>query len=267
VEKRNVRRALSPICLLSLCLLSLGGCAGYASDYWRPKGHLIAPQLARYGMSGTEAQCVEDRLSKSLRVVSLRQLSDIAGRLQPGGNNPAAFRPFDFAYVAGLVNDPEVGRETRKALEGCGLSLYAARPAAPPPPPPAAQPMPGTSAVAVPLAPALPAPAPGERPPLWVNLGVAPTGQGIAVDAASIVNTPSYREAWFRLLNGDRANVGDLGYRLRIDCAGHTITALAGRKYAPSGKLIEQREYAKPEGPMPMEKGTVLEIAFRGVCT
>jgi hypothetical protein len=106
-----------------------------------------------------------------------------------------------------------------------------------------------------------------DRPPLWVNLGVAPTGQGIAVDAASMVTGPVYREAWFRLLNGDRANVGDLGYRLRIDCAAHTITALAGRKYAPNGNLIEQREYAKPEGPMPLEKGTVLEIAFRGVCT
>jgi hypothetical protein len=100
-----------------------------------------------------------------------------------------------------------------------------------------------------------------------VNLGVAPTGQGIAVDASSIVNGPTFREAWFRLLNGDRANVGDLGYRLRIDCAAHTITALAGRKYSPQGALIEQKAYDRPEGPMPLEKGTVLEVAFRGVCT
>lgn len=259
MEKKNVRRSLTLV-----CLLSLGGCAGYASDYWRPKGHLISPQLARYGMSGKEAECVEEHLTSSLGVKPLRQLSDVAGRLETGGNNPAAFHPYDFAYVAGLAKDPDVGRETRKALEGCGLSLYAPRPAAPPPPPPAAEPVAGPAAVPPSAAPA---PGAGERPPLWVNLGVAPTGQGIAVDAASIVNTPSYREAWFRLLNGDRANVGDLGYRLRIDCAGHTITALAGRKYAPNGNLIEQKEYAKPEGPMPMEKGTVLEIAFRGVCT
>jgi hypothetical protein len=256
VEKRNVRRALSLV-----CLLSLGGCAGYASDYWRPKGHLISPQLARYGMSGGQAQCVEERLTKALGVKQLRQLSDLAERLQAGGNNPTALGPYDFAYVAGLVNNPVVGTETRKALEGCGLSLHAPRPPMPPAPPPAPEAAPTTAAP-------IPTPsAAGDRPPLWVNLGVAPTGQGIAIDVSSLVNTPSYREAWFRLLNGDRASVGDLGYRLRVDCAAHTITALAGRKYAPNGTLTEQKEYARPEGPMPMEKGTVLEIAFRGVCT
>lgn len=251
-----MRRALSLV-----CLLSLGGCAGYASDYWRPKGHLIAPQLARYGMSGAQATCVEQRLTQALGVKQLRQLSDLAERLQAGGNNPAKLGPYDFAYVAGLVKNPEVGVETKKALEGCGLSLRAAPPP-PPPPPPAATPGPGPAPVLPPAAVASP-----DRPPLWVNLGVALTGQGIAVDAASMVTGPVYREAWFRLLNGDRANVGDLGYRLRIDCAAHTITALAGRKYAPNGTLVEQKEYAKPEGPMPLEKGTVLEIAFRGVCT
>jgi len=260
-----VRRALSLTCLSGVCLLSLGGCAGYAADYWRPKGHLIAPQLSRYGMSGREADCVEQRLTKALGVKQLRQLSDLAARLQTGGSNPTRFGPYDFLYVAGLVKDREVGGETRHALEACRLNLTAA--ATPPPPaaPPAA-PVPGPAAPPVAPAPATVAPA-GDRPPLWVNLGVAPTGQGIAVDAASMVTGPVYREAWFRLLNGDRANVGDLGYRLRIDCAAHTITALAGRKYAPNGTLTEQKEYARPEGPMPLEKGTVLEIAFRGVCT
>ena len=254
----NVRRALSLV-----CLLSLGGCAGYASDYWRPKAHLISPQLARYGMSGKQSLCMEEKLTAALGVKPLRQLSDLAARLQPGGNNPTSFAPWDFAYVAGLVRNPEVGVETRKALQACGLPVTAPPPA-PPPLPPSANP-------AAPAAPALvpgaPLPTGGDRPPLWVNLGVAPTGQGIAVDVSSLVNGAGYREAWFRLLNGDRASVGDLGYRLRIDCAAHTITALAGRKYAPGGALVEQKEYAKPEGPMPMEKGTVLEIAFRGVCT
>jgi hypothetical protein len=255
-----VRRALSLV-----CLLSLGGCNGYASDYWRPKGHLISPQLARYGMTGTQAQCVEQRLTKSLGVKQLRQLSDLASRLESGGNNPAALGPFDFAYVAGLVKNPVVGVETRKALEGCGLSLTTTAPApAPRTQPPA--PQPGAPATPVPP-PAPAAPAAGERPPLWVNLGVAPTGQGISVDASSLINGPSYREAWFRLLNADRANVGDLGYHLRIDCAARTITALGGRKYAPNGTLIEQKAYDKPEGPMPVERGTVLEVAFRGVCT
>ena len=270
VESRgseSVRRALS-----LLCLLSLGGCAGYASDYWRPKGHLIAPQLSRYGMTGPQADCVEGRLVKSLSVKQLRLLSDLAGRLQAGGNNPTTLSPYAFTYVAGLVRDPDVGIETRKALDSCKVSVYAAapRPAAPtdtpqPATPPASAPglMPG--AAAQPSAPA--AAAAGQRPPLWVNLGTAPTGQGISIDASGIVNTATYREAWFRLLNGDRSSVGDLGYRLRIDCATGTIMALAGRKYAPNGTLVEQKEYPKPEGPMPIEKGTVLELAFRGVCT
>jgi hypothetical protein len=252
-----------------ICLLSLGGCAGYASDYWRPKGHLISPQLARYGLSGSQSQCVEERLTKALSVRQLRLLADLAGRLQAGGNNPAALGPFDFTYVAGLVNDRQVGIEARRALEGCDASLYAARPATstPPPPVPPAAAVPGLVPGAQPPAAQASAASPADRPPLWVNLGVAPTGQGIAVDVASIVNAPAYREAWFRLLNGDRAHVGDLGYRLRIDCAGRTITALAGRKYAPNGTLTEQKDYPKPEGPMPVEAGTVLEVAFRGVCT
>jgi hypothetical protein len=260
-----VRRALTFV-----CLLSLGGCAGYAADYWRPKGHLIAPQLARYGMSGAQADCVEGRLVKTLSVKQLRLLTDLAGRLQAGGNNPAALTPYAFTYVAGLVRDPQVGAETRSALETCKLNLYATRPGpaapapAPRPAPPAASPglMPGA-----PSQPTAPVAAATERPPLWVNLGTAPTGQGISIDASGIVNTGGYREAWFRLLNGDRSSVGDLGYRLRIDCAAGTIMALAGRKYAPNGTLIEQKEYPKPEGPMPIEKGTVLELAFRGVCT
>lgn len=259
-----MRRTLSFV-----CLLSLGGCAGYASDYWKPKGHLIAPQLPRYGMSGAQADCVEGKLVKSLKVNQLRQLTDAAARLQTGGNNPAQLSPYHFTYVAGLARDREVGVETRKALESCGVSLTGPRAAAPAPSPQAAAPAPSAPGLmpGAPAAAAPPAAEGAERPPLWVNLGTAPTGQGIAVDAASIVTTGSVREAWFRLLNSDRGNVGDLGYRLRIDCARGSITALAGRKYAPTGTLIEQKAYPKPEGPLPVEKGTVLELAFRGVCT
>jgi hypothetical protein len=101
---------------------------------------------------------------------------------------------------------------------------------------------------------------------LWVNLGAARTGQGIAVDAASVTRGPSWRQAWFRLLNTDQGNVGDIGYLLRIDCAAKTITAHSGRKYAPDGALAEERAYAKPEGPMPIEPGTVIEVAYHALC-
>jgi hypothetical protein len=230
-------------------LLLLGGCAGYASDYWKPKESLIGPQLARYGMSGAQAQCVERQLTKRLDVWQLRQLADVAGRLGTGGNNPGQLTPPDFVYVAGLVHDPKVGVETRHALDGCGVRTVAA----PPPPPPA--PTPVTSPAG-----------PAERPALWVNLGTAATGQAIAVDASSLANGPTWRQAWFRLSNPGATGAGDIAYLLRIDCAAKSITALGGRKYNPAGALIEQKDYPKPEGPLAVESGTVMELAFRGVC-
>ncbi len=242
-------------------LLLLGGCAGYAADYWKPKESLIGPQLARYGMSGAPSQCVERQLTKRLDVWQLRQLADVAGRLGTGGNNPGQLTARDFLYVAGLVRDPKVGAETKQTLDACGVSTAAPAPAPAPviPPPPANTPglVPGAPAAA----------APPERPALWVNLGTASTGQAIAVDASSLANGPTWRQAWFRLTNPGPTPGGDIAYLLRIDCAAKSITALGGRKYTPAGALIEQKDYPKPEGPMAVETGTVMELAFRGVCT
>ena len=240
--------------LLSLALL--GGCAGYASDYWKPKQRLISPQLARYSLTPEQSQCVERHLTEALSVWQLRQLGDLAGRLGTGGNNPGAFGPRDFLYVSGLVKDPKVKVETQRALDACGAMNVAAAPApspaAPPPTSPGLVPGPPTAAA---------------RPALWVNLGTAPTGQAISVDASSLMNGPNWREAWFRLTNPGAAGVGDIAYRLRIDCAARNITALGGRKYSPAGALLEQKDYPTPEGPLPVEAGTVMELAFRGVCT
>lgn len=243
-------------------LLLLGGCAGYASDYWKPKESLIGPQLARYGMSGAQSQCVERQLTKRLDVWQLRQLADVAGRLGTGGNNPGQLTPPDFIYVAGLVRDPKVGVETRHALDGCAVPTTAA-----PPPPPSLAATPVTPPANTPgLVPGAPPAAGSERPALWVNLGTAPTGQSIAVDASSLTNGPSWRQAWFRLTNPGPNAAGDIAYLLRIDCATKSITALGGRKYTPAGALIEQKDYPKPEGPLAVETGTVMELAFRGVC-
>lgn len=248
-----MRRALI---LLSSTLVA--GCAGYAADYWKPKSALIAPQLARYGLTGEQGQCVETRLTKSLSVWQLRQLSDFAGRVVAGGNNQATFGTRDLLYVASLVEDPKVQPETRKALEECNVQARAATVASVPTPTPGA-PIASTPSVAAPVVT-------GGATPLWVNLGAARTGQGIAVDAASVSRGPSWRQAWFRLLNTDQGNVGDVGYLLRIDCAPRTITAHAGRKYAADGTLAEQRDYATPEGPMPIEPGTVIEVAYHALC-
>lgn len=239
-----------------LSVILLGGCAGYASDYWKPKQRLISPQLARYSLTADQSQCVEQHLTGSLSVWQLRQLGDLAGRLGTGGNNPAALGPRDLLYVAGLVKDPKVKVETQRALDTCNITTNVAAAPAPTPAPPPATPglVPG-------------APAAEARPALWVNLGTAPTGQAISVDASSLTNGPSWREAWFRLTNPGATGAGDIAYRLRIDCATRNITALGGRKYNPAGALLEQKDYPTPEGPMAVEAGTVMELAFRGVCT
>jgi hypothetical protein len=247
-----------------LALFLLGGCAGYAADYWKPKQRLIGPQLARYGLNEQQSQCVERQLTKGLGVWQLRQLGDLSAQLAVGGRNPGALSPRDFLYVAGLVRDPEVGVKTGRALDACGVATRIASPApvrpATPAPPPAATPG------LVPGAPSATPEASG-RQALWVNLGTASTGQAIAVDASSIANGPSWRQAWFRLTNPGASGAGDIAYLLRIDCAAKSITALGGRKYNPAGALIEQKDYPKPEGPLPVESGTVMELAFHGVCT
>jgi hypothetical protein len=241
---------MSRAVLALLTLAALGGCSGYAADYWKPKATLISKQLPRYGMSGDSAACVEKRLTKDLSVWQLRQLADLAGRLAPGGTNPASLGSREFLYVAGLTEDPRVKPLVQTALGAChAVAAYAAAPA---PAAASAGLMPGTTA----------RPAAGE--PLWVNLGAAQTGQGIAVDAASVTRGPSWRQAWFRLLNGGGG--GDVGYLLRIECPAKTIMALGGRKYAADGSLAEQKDYDKPEGPMSIETGTVIEVAYHALC-
>lgn len=256
-EKINVR---SVPALLSLVML--GGCAGYAADYWKPKDKLIAAQLARYGMNVEQTKCVEGRLTQTLSVWQLRQLGDVAGRLAPGGNNPGALGPRDFIYVAGLVKDPKVGVGVRQALDACSVATAATTSGAP-----AIATAPATPQSSPGLIPGAPATAAPGRAALWVNLGTAPTGQAISVDASSLADGPSWRQAWFRLTNPGQAGAGDIAYLLRIDCAAKSITALGGRKYSPAGAMIEQKDYPAPEGPLPVETGTVMELAFRGVCS
>ncbi|MFL6858390.1 MAG: hypothetical protein ACJ8EB_10860 [Allosphingosinicella sp.] len=239
-------------------VMLLGGCAGYAADYWKPKEQLFAPQLARYGITGGEAQCVSEKLKASLTVWQLRQLADLASRLTPGGQNPATLGPNDFLYIAGLVKDPNVGLGTRTAFSACGVASAPVRAAA-------AMPQPTSSPGLQPGAAVPPAPPAGTG--LWVNLGTAASGQAISVDASSLVNDPASRQGWFRLANPGESGPGALSYRLRIDCPGHSITATAGRKYGPDGGIAEEKAYAQPQGPLPIETGTVMEVAYRALCS
>jgi hypothetical protein len=237
-----------------LPLVLLAGCAGYAADYWKPKNSLIAPQLPRYGISAEDSRCVGERLTKNLSVWQLRQLSDIARRLvpRPGG----ALAPRDLAYVAGLVQDPKVGPEVAATLEACKVAQPARADAAATPAPGPAAPQPGL--------------VPGATPPQalrWIDLGAAETGQRIAVDISTVVMTAEKREGWFRLSNpGDTAPSAD-AYRLRVDCPGRTITPTAARKYDAEGKVTQQEDYtAAWQQPLPIEAGTVMEIAWKRLC-
>lgn len=250
-----------------VAIAMLAGCTGYVADRLKPKSSLVAPQLGRFGITGSPAECVEQRLTKDLSTWQLRQLYNLASRLAPGGQNPAALQPSDFIYVAGLVKDAEVGSQVRSALQGCNVTPGPV-PVAETPPPPVER-----SADAEPPkepGPTLPVatlPPQEEQTALWVNLGAAATGQGIAVDARSVTRIEGARQAWFRLLRIDGNQiVGETGYLLRVDCAAKTITAHAGRTYGRGGALLQQKDYASPEGPLAIESGTVIEVAFHALC-
>jgi len=224
----------------------LAGCAGYAADYWKPKDSLIAAQLQRYGLAAAETRCVGERLTGNLDVWQLRQLADIARRLVPRAGDPA-LAPRDLAYVAGLVEDPKVGPEVAATLAACDVGRSAA--AAPPP------------------APAAESGSPPPQPLRWVDLGAAETGQRIAVDISTVAGTAERREGWFRLSNPGEAAPSADAYRLRVDCPGRTITPTAARKYGADGKVIQQEDYtAAWQAPLPIEPGTVMEIAWKRLC-
>jgi hypothetical protein len=247
----------SGIALLPLSLLA--GCAGYAADYWKPKDSLIAPQLPRYGITAEQSRCVGERLTGNLSVWQLRQLADIARRLVPKSGAPLS--PRDLANVAGLVQDPKVGPEVRATLDACGATGRAAAPAT----------VPGPAIMVQNSAPgASPGLVPGAAPPQalrWVDLGAAGTGQRIAVDITSVVMTAARREGWFRLSNPGEAAPSLDAYRLRVDCSGRTITPTAARKYGPDGKVTQHEDYtAAWQQPLPIEAGTVMEIAWKRLC-
>ena len=229
-----------------LPLAALAGCAGYAADYWRAESSIIGPQLSRYGFSQAQAQCAGQRLTSALSVWQLRQLERIA-RLVPATQfGRAALEPRDLSAVAAHVEDRRVAPAVAETVAQC----------APPPPAPvaaAAAPEPTAAAAAG---------------PLWLNLGAAPTGQSIAVDAATIREQAGTREAWFRLTNPGASAPSGNAYLLRVDCQARTINSMAFRRSAPDGTVAEERDYRPAgEGMVPVAGGTVMEIAYLALCT
>jgi hypothetical protein len=225
----------------------LQGCAGNVADYVGPRSTIIAPQLARYGLDATQVQCVGPRLAASLNPLQLRRFTRLAETVEQGFFDPGRLTPRDLIHVAGSMPDTAIRTTLERAATECAVAVF---PAAAGAPSPAA----AASATA--------------RTPIWLNLGAAPTGQAIAVEASSLEPNGSMRKAWFRLTNPNEAESTGVSYLLQIDCTGRTIEALAHRVQDASGAVTDFREYVRDaQGPLPIEGGTVMEIAYLALCT
>jgi hypothetical protein len=272
------RSALVRSLFLLVSLALLGGCAGYAIDYVKPKGEIVGAELTRYGLDAAQSACVNERLGAALNPWQLRQLQKAASGVTRGYADPGRLQMSDLLWVSRHVDDPKVALELGVAANACGLGAANVATARIPA---TAAPV-GTGIVAaapsnapvvtLPPAPGGPAAAPPRAiaaPGAWVNLGAAATGQAIAIDAASLDRTSAPQpQAWFRVTNPGQTGPSESSYLLRVDCAGRTINPMAIRKHDAAGAVTEQRDYgAGGEGALPIEAGTVMEVAYRAVCT
>ena len=231
--------------LISLAFATaLAGCAGHVADYVGPREGIVQPQLVRYGLNLRQAGCVAERLTASLNPRQLRTLTRAAETVRRGYFDPERLTIRDLMHVASSQSDTAIGLALVRAAANCDATpeLIAAREApriviAPPPP----------------------------RPPAWLNLGAAPTGQAIAIDASTLEQQGTTRTAWFRLTDPAPAPPNRNTYRLRLDCTARTINSLARRRQEPDGSTSEFVEY--PDNPLPVEGGTVMEIAFLSLCS
>lgn len=237
-----MRLFLFPIALLA-------GCAGHVADYVGPRTDIIAEQLPRYGLNLLQSRCIGERLGGSLSPRQLRLLSRSAASVQQGYYEPERLTIRDLLHVASSMSDATIGLAMVRAAASCDATpeLIARREA-----PPAD------------VAPTAPAP----RPIAWLNLGAAPTGQRIAIDASSLEQDAATRLAWFRLQDPGATGPSAISYLLRIDCQARTISATARRVQDASGAVTEHRDFSADDAqPNPVENGTVMEIAFLSVCT
>ena len=231
--------------LLALLSLTIAGCHGNVADYVGPRSTIISPQLIRYGIGLNESRCVASHLATSLTPRQLRRFQRIAASIRQGYFEPDHLSARDLGYIASSMRDPAVSRELIRANEACGVVTEVA--AAPPPTP-----------AATPAAP---------RAAVWLNLGAAPTGQTIAIDASTLEQEATSRKAWFRLTNPGESRPLSNAYLLLIDCAHRTIQSLARRRDDPAGDAAASQVVAETGGPMPVEGGTVMEIAYLAMCT
>lgn len=232
-----------PLALLVSGLLA--GCAGNVADYVGPRSTIVHDQLLRYGLDARASQCVGDRLGATLTPLQLRRFERLAAVVRQSYFDAGRLTIRDLRHVASTMSDPQIRLELESAAALCGVE----------------------APVPVATAPATP-PASAPRAEAWLNLGAAPTGQAIAVDASSLEQEPTGRKAWFRLTNPGEAQPLSNAYLLRIDCTRRTIESLARRRQDARGLVSDYQEYPPgSEGPLPVEGGTVMEIAYLAMCT
>jgi hypothetical protein len=243
---------LKPLILSPMLLLA--ACVGQVRDFVGPASSPIRPQLIRYGLNMAQVGCVGDRLGRSLTPRQMRMFARAAGAVRQGYFDPSRMTMRDLIWVAAAMGDGVVLRHLREADERCGVtaSLDIARElaeaqAGPP------RATPDMSAAA------------GPRPSSWLSLGAAPSGQSIAIDAATLEQDGNRRSVWVRMANpGQTAPDGNV-YLLDIDCAARTINARARARRRADDPVLELVPY--PDNPLPAEGGTVMEIAMLSLCS
>lgn len=248
------------VTFLLLPTLLLAGCAGHVADYVGSRSAIVAPQIERYGLGPQGTQCVSERLADTLNPRQLRLFTRRMSGVTQGYFEPGRLTPRDLSHVASHSPDPDVGRELAAAYDSCGVAAQVIAGLTPTLPDaggtlrlePSGN-LTGVRRVASPTA-------------IWLNLGAAPTGQAIAVDAATIEQQANARNGWFRLTDPGAAAPAPVSYRLEVDCAARTIRQLGLRRYDAAGAVEEEREIGD-EAALPIEGGTVMEIAYLALCT
>jgi hypothetical protein len=239
-----MRRLFAPL----LSLATIAGCAGNVADYVGPASSITAPQMIRYGLALDQGRCLSEKLGASLTPLQLRRFVRIAAVVHQGYFDPDHLTARDLAYVAAHVGDDRIGAAFDSAVAECHVALETVTAAA------------ALQTIALPPdAPARPAPA------TWLNLGAGGSGQTIAINASTIEQDGPMRTAWFRMSSPNADHPDNDIFLLNIDCAHHTINARSRRRLDASGGVTEQRDY--PDNPLPVEGGTVMEIAFLSTCT
>lgn len=230
---------------LAAAPLLLAGCAGHVADYVGPREGIVAPQIERFGLNLRQTQCVSNQLTQALTPRQLRFLNRQLREVRRGYYDPDRLTVRDLIRAASGMADNGVGLAMVRATARCDASPDAI----------------AASEVARFMAAMPPAP---PRRPAWLSLGAAPSGQAIAIDGATLEQQGTTRTAWFRLIDPPPEPASPNTYRLRIDCAARTINSLARRRQEADGRVSEFREY--PDNPLPIEGGTVMEIAFLSLC-